>query len=107
MSYKLKQGTTIATLANLDYAPADGVIEGGQAYVIEESLIADSDEVLEDGPATMLYAGKSFEVVVTVMDYEDPDAEEAPVDEAAACEILIDYNGEGGLEWLAQELELI
>jgi len=91
----------------LDYSPPHGVIEGGQAYVIEESLMAESDEVLEDGPATLSYAGKTFEVVVTVPEYPDPDAEEDAVDEPAACEILIDYSSEGGLEKLAQELGLI
>lgn len=107
MSYKLKQGETIATLSNLLYSPPDGVIEGGQAYALEETLTADSDEVLEDGEAQLIYNGQIFTVEITIPEYPDPDAEEDAVDELSACEILIDYHADGGLEKLARELELI
>lgn len=102
----LSQGDVTAGLSEIFYKPAEGFQEGNTWYVAEESISAESDRELTDGPATLHYTGKQFPVTVSVLEFEaEPGDEDAEIEGAEpACIVEIDFDE--GLPKLARALGL-
>ena len=83
----LRQGDVTATLSEVFYQPVEGIQEGNNWYVDDESISADSDTKLTDGPATIRHGGIQYPVLVTVLGNDDEESEEGD----PACTIEIGY----------------
>ena len=103
----LRQGKVTAKLSELVYEPAEGFQEDNTWHVADETISAESNIPLQDGPATIQHRGTEFSVTVTVLEFETPpgEDEEEPEDGETACVIEIGY--EAGLPKLALAFGLL
>lgn len=101
----LRQGAVTAKLSEVSYRPAEGFEEDNTWHVSDESLLAECNTKLADGPATIKHGGMEFPVTVTVLEFE-PDEEDEGNDEGEpVCTIEIGYAE--GLPKLALALGLL
>lgn len=105
--FTLRQGAVTAQLFEVAYHPAEGFQEDNTWHVAEESLSAEANTKLTDGPATLRHGSNEFPVMVTVLEFESlPGEEEDEFDEDdPACIIEIGYAE--GLPNLAMALGLL
>lgn len=105
--FALRQGPVSATLSDVSYRPAEGFQEDNTWHVADESLWAESDTKLVNGPATLKHGGMEFPVTVTLLEFETlPDEEDDGDGEGEpACTIEIGYAE--GLPKLALALGLL
>lgn len=105
-NFTLHQGAVTAQLSEVSYQPAEGFQEDNTWHVAEESLSAEADTKLTDGPATIRHGDKDFPVKVTVLEFESlPGEEDDELEEGEpACIIEIGYAE--GLPKLAMALGL-
>ena len=91
--FTLCQGDVTAKLSEVSYMPAEGFQEDNTWHVTEESISAESDTKLTNGPATIPHAGMNFPVTVTVLEFETLPGEEdeEPEKGEPACTIEIGY----------------
>jgi hypothetical protein len=102
----LRQGAVTANLSEVCYRPAEGFEEHNTWHVSDESLLAESDTKLADGPATIMHGGMEFPVTLTVLEFEPDDEEDEGNEEGEpACTIEIGYAE--GLPKLALALGLL
>ena len=101
----LRQGTVTAKLSQVSYRPAEGFEEANTWHVADESLLAESDTKLADGPATIKHGGVEFPVTVTVLEFEPDEEGEGGEEGEPACTIEIGYAE--GLPKLASALGLL
>lgn len=66
----LHQGGVTANLSNLSYEPAKGFQEENTWQVADESLFAEVDAKLKNGPATLRHDGRVFDVTITVLEFD-------------------------------------
>ena len=105
-SFTLRQGDVIAQLSEAWFRPAQGFEEDNTWHVSEESIWAQSDSKLRDGPATLQHGGSEFPVTVTVLEFETlPGEDDEPEKGEPACLIEIGYADP--LQKLALDLGLI
>ena len=102
--YDLRQGALTAKLSKVSYRPAEGFKEDNTSHVSDETLLAESDTKLSNGPATIKHGGMEFPVTVTVLESDDEEDEGAEEGEPA-CAIEIGYAE--GLPKLASALGLL
>jgi hypothetical protein len=104
--YTLRQGDVTAKLSQLSYRPDEGFEEDNTWHVAEETISAESDIKLRNGPATIQHGGTEFPVTVTVFESNTQPVEEDEPDEGAPiCSIEVGYAE--GLPKLAQVLGLL
>jgi hypothetical protein len=68
--FTLRQGNVTAKLSEVSYQPAEGFQQDNTWHVAEESISAESDTKLRNGPATIQHGGINFPVTVTVLEFE-------------------------------------
>jgi hypothetical protein len=103
---EITQNGITTTLKDVYFSPASSHFENAQAYVIESSISASCDVVLQDGPAELSYDEETFAVEISVLEFdEDEDDIDDVAGENAACHIMID-SADLELEKLAERLEL-
>lgn len=102
--FDLRQGSVTAKLSEVSYRPAEGFQEANTWHVADESLLAESDTKLANGPATIKHGGMEFPVIVTVLEFDDEEDEGGEEGESA-CAIEIGYAE--GLPKLASALGLL
>jgi hypothetical protein len=105
--FTLHQNDVTAKLSAVCYQPTKGFQEDNTWHVAEQSMSADSDTELTNGPATIQHGGKEFPVTVTVLEFETLPGEEddEPKEDEPACTIEIGYAE--GLPTLALALGLL
>ena len=91
--FTLRQGDVTATLSEVSYLPPEGFQEENTWHVTDESISAESDTKLTDGPATIQHGAMNFPVTVTVLEFETLPGEEdeEPENGEPACTIEISY----------------
>lgn len=101
----LRQGAVTAKLSEVSYRPAEGFEEDNTWHVSEESLLAESDTKLANGPATIKHGGMEFPVTVTVLAFDSHEEDEVGEEGEPVCAIEIGYAE--GLPKLALALGLL
>jgi hypothetical protein len=106
-NFILRQGAITAKLSEVSYLPPEGFEEDNTWYVADESISAESDTKLTNGPATIEHGGMEFPVSVNAIDIEAPPGEEDEEFEEGgpACTIEIGYAE--GPQKLARALGLL
>jgi hypothetical protein len=89
--FTLRQGNTTAKLSNVSYSPSEGFVEDNTWHVAEESISADSDAKLTNGPATIRHDGMEFPVTVRELLTLPGEEDEEPEEGEPACTIEIGY----------------
>jgi len=89
----LRQGNVTARLSEVSYQPAEGFQEDNTWHVDDESISAESDAKLANGPATIQHGGIVFPVDVTVLEFETlpDDDDDEPEESDSVCTIEIGY----------------
>jgi len=91
-TFKLRQGDTIATLSEIEYQGAEGFQEDNAWHVAEETMTAESNVNLNDGPAVILHNGKEIPISVNILKFESSPGQEPESDgDEPACTIDISH----------------
>jgi hypothetical protein len=107
MSISLRQAGITAKLSQVEYHQPEGFQEDNTWYVSEETLTADSDTQLASGPATLMYDGKTYQVAVTVLEFEPIPGQEDEGPEPGEPVCSIEISTPGSLPKLALALGLL
>ena len=103
----VSQGAVTAILSEVSYRPAEGFEKDNTWHVSEESLLAESDTKLANGPATIKHGGMEFPVTVTVLEFETLPGEEDDEGEEGEPVCTIEIGYAEGLPKLALALGLL
>jgi len=100
----IQQGAVKATLGEVCYHGAEGFQESNTWHVAEAVIRAELDPKISSGPAQLHRDGKTYPVIVEVLQFvEEPEDE---IEDEPACEIEIKPI-EGKLAQLAIDLGLL
>jgi hypothetical protein len=103
----LRQADLTIELCNVCYRPNEGFQENNTWFVAEESISAECDTKLTNGPATISHRGKEFPVTVTVLQFETQPAEEDEEPETEEPASIVEIGYAEGLPKLALALGLL